>query len=256
MARRSVGSRGDVMVRGNLVYVDSPANSTQYALLADTARISGTGTDGSAPAAVSILDNGSSTLYAALADTARVIGASAPAIISTKEELIFYPGASAITDGMVLSGSRTSAGTITTGATANQTYWGPESICAPLVRGKIDGVSTGGILSGQITMGLKTGAGTADAKVTARIRNNSSASSADAGAWVTCLTLSAATIACTTAEIFKTYDMPRLKTTGTINSVPYGVAIGVQWSAGTAAASIIGRIMESSYIQGWVEPGT
>lgn len=226
MGRRGVGSRGDVMPRGNLAYVDDPASSTQYPWLADTARVKGTGTDG-----------------------------SAPGVVVSKEEFIFYPGASAITDGMVASGSRTGAGTVTTAGTANSTYWGPESIFAPLVRGKVDGVSTGGVLSGQLTIGMKVNAATAVIKVTARIRNNSSASSADAGAWVTCLTLSGTAIACTTAEIYRTYDMPRLQTTGTINSIPFGVAVGAQseYTAGTAA---IVRIMESSYIQGWVEPTT
>src|SRR3990167_4810167 len=215
MGRRIVGSRGDVMPRGNLMYLDDPTSATQYPFLADTARVKGTGTDG-----------------------------SAPAVVVSKEEVIFYPGASAIANGMVASGSRAGAGTITTGGTADSTYWGPESIFAPLVRGKIDGVSTGGILSGQLTIGIKTGASTADTKVTARIRNNSSAATADAGAWVTCLALSGTAIGCTTAEIYRTYDMPRLQTTGTINSVPFGVAIGVQSSL--AGTTIIGRIMESS----------
>ncbi len=224
MGRRSTGSRGDVMPKGNLIYADHPSASTQFALLADTARAQGSGTDG-----------------------------SAPGIVSFEEEFIYYPGAVSIDSGMVLAGTRSSAGTVTTTGSAAVT-WGGETIFAPIGRGKIDGIATGGILTGQITVGLKTNASTADAaSISIRIRNNSTASTGDAAAWATALAYTAA-IACTTAEIFRTFEFPHLLTSASINAVPFGIALGVR--SNLAATNIIGRVMEASYIQGRYQPGT
>lgn len=227
MTRRAVGSKGDVMPRGNLMYGDNPSSSTQYSLLADTARVQGTNPDG-----------------------------STPAIVSVKEELIYYPGRSAVSGGMVLSGTRTGAGTITSSGSAAIVY-SVEDIFNPISRGKIDGVATGGDITGQITVGLATSASTADCTaVNFQIRNNPTASTAASTAtyaWVAALAYTTA-IACTTAEIYKTFDIPHLKTSASINAIPFGSRFGVL--SQFASTNIIGRVMESSYIQMFVEPST
>ncbi len=229
MARRSVGSKGDVMPKGNLIYADNPSASTQFALLSDTARVQGTSPDG-----------------------------AAPAIVSTKEGFIFYPGASALSStstitGMVLSGVRQGSATITS-ANAASTYWSSNITFAPIGRGKIDGLSTGGVITGQITVGLTAAAAaTCDAKVTARMRNNAGST------YTTCLFLSATVIAVgATAgvEIYKTYDINHLLTDANFNAVPFDFAIGVQSDKAAASCAVIGRVMESSYIMGEFEPGT
>ena len=183
------------------------------------------------------------------------IATSARPIISQREPFIFRPGAQALSStstitGMVLSGVRTS-GASTVTANSATTYWSPTVTYNPLRGGKIDGLAASGIVSGQITMGLLvTTAATADAKLTARIRNNG-------GTWTTCLFLSATVIAVGgTTEVFKTYDIPYLYTTADFNAVPLDFAIGVQSDKAAASAIITARIMESSYIQGEFEPGT
>jgi len=184
--------------------------------------------------------------YPLFASTAGITTSGKP-VIAQREPFLFRPGAAALANGMVASGTRSSAGTISAAGTAAQTYWGTEVVYAPSRSGKIDGIAASGVVSGQITIGLKSAASTADAKVTARIRNQS-------GTWTTCLALSGTVIACSTAEIFRTYDIPYLYTTADFNQVPFGFAIGVESNlAGTAT---IARIMESSYIQGEFEPGT
>ena len=172
---------------------------------------------------------------------------SAQAIrLGQREPFIFRPGGTALASGMVASGTRSGAATIAAAGTANQTYWGTEVVYEPARAGKIDGLSTGGVVSGQLTVGVSTTAATATAKLTARIRNKG-------GTWTTALALTG-TMSCTTAEIYRTYDIPYLYTTANFNAVPFGVAIGVESNeAGTATQA---RIMESSYIQAEFEPGT
>ncbi len=225
MGRRSVGNKGDVMPRGNLGYADSPSSSTQFALLADTSRVVGTNPDGSTPLAVS------------------------PA----KEEFFYYPGQSAVASGMVLSGTRTGAATVTSSGSAT-VVWGTETIFAPVGRGKIDGKSTGGVIDGQVTIGLTATASTLSCtNVSFRMRNNPTAATADASAWVTALAYTTG-IACTTAEVFNTFTINNLQTSASINAVPFGVAIGVL--SQFASTNIIGRVMENSYIHGFIELAT
>jgi len=156
----------------------------------------------------------------------------------------------------VLSGTRSGAGTVTSSGSVNIVY-GTETIFAPLGRGKVEGLSTGGILNGQITVGLKTSASTADATaVYFQMRNNPTASTGASTATYPFATPLAYTtaIACTTAEIFKTFDIPNLQTSASINAVPFGVQFGVRSSL--ASTNIIGRVMESSYVNGFIEIAT
>lgn len=194
--------------------------------------------------------------YPVIGSTAGQTDAIRP-IIAQREYFIFYPGAGVLAststvDGMVLSGVRSGAGTVTTAGSVT-TAWTPAATYSPLRAGKIDGVSTGGIVSGQITVGLKTPSGTqaANAGVTARIYNVGAAAGS-----VTCLFLSATVLACTSAEIYSTYDIPKLQTTAAFNAIPFTFQVGVQSSKAAASAAIVARIMESSYIDGYFEPGT
>ncbi len=173
-------------------------------------------------------------------------GAATAAVLPQREPFIFRVGATALTSGMVASGTRSAAATVTSAGTADQTEWGTEVVYEPYRGGKIDGIATGGVVSGQITIGMVTGASTADGKNTIRIRNK-------AGTLTTTLALTGA-IGCTTAEIFKTYDIPHLFTTANFNAIPFGIAIGNQ--SNLAGTTVITRIMESSYIMGEFEPGT
>ena len=110
----------------------------------------------------------------------------------------------------------------------------------------MDGVSSGAVISGQLTFGYKTGAATALVKLTAEIRNK-------AGTAVVMMALTG-TLSATTAEVFATYDLPHLLTVTNMNAVPFEIRHGNRSNlAGTAAVT---RIMESSYIQGEFEPGT
>ena len=165
--------------------------------------------------------------------------------LQQREPFIFRPGSAALAGGMVASGSRSGGATVTSAA-ANTTAWGTEVVYEPFRAGKIDGISTGGIVSGQLTIGIKASAATPNGKLTARIRNKG-------GTWTTILTLTGA-IALTTTEIFKTYDIPYLLTTANFNQVPFGIAIGVE--SDSASNNAVARIMESSYLQAEFEPGT
>jgi len=168
-----------------------------------------------------------------------------------REPFIFRPGSSALasssaTTGMVLSGVRSGGATVAS-TSADTTVWGTEVVYEPARDGKIDGLTTGGIISGQLTIGTIAAAATCLAKHTARIRNKS-------GTTTTCLFLSGTVAVGATTEVYTTYDIPYLQTTATFNAIPFGIAIGVQSNeAGTAA---VARIMESSYIMGEFEPGT
>ena len=178
-----------------------------------------------------------------IADTA---GTSGRPIISQREPFIFRPGAAALDSGMVAAGTRSGAATITTGGTADSTYWGGWQTYQPLRSGRIDGKASGGIIEGQLTIGHKSAAGTVNIKVTARIANT-----ANTSAPTTMLAVSAAT-SVTTAETYTTYDIPYLACDTVMNSVPFSVAIGIQTAV--AASAGIARIMESSFIQGEFEP--
>ena len=172
---------------------------------------------------------------------------SAQAIrLGQREPFIYRPAATALASGMVASGTRSGGPALTGAGTANQTEWGSYVTYEPARAGKIDGLSAGGVISGQLTIGAKSAAATCDVKLTVDIRNKS-------GTAVTMLALTSA-FACTTAEIFKTYDIPYLSTAANFNAVPFEVRHGNQSNeAGTAAVT---RLMESSYIQGEFEPGT
>ena len=182
----------------------------------------------------------------------RVIRVDANGHVSVVGEMDFEfrPGRSALGSGAVAAGSRTASGTITTGGTANQTYWGTDQVYQPLYSGKIDGVAASGVVYGQLTIGIKSAAATCLGKLTARIQNGTTTVT---GSPVTFLGLTG-TISCTTAEIFQSYDINYLLTETDFNAIPFAVAIGVESSlAGTAA---IARVMESSYIAGRIVPGT
>ena len=102
-------------------------------------------------------------------------------------------------------------------------------------------------MEGQLTIGHKSGAGTVNVKVTARIANTANTASP-----TTVLALSAAT-SVTTAETFSTFDLNYLQTDTVFNAVPFSIAIGIQTAV--AASAGIARIMESSAIRGEFEPG-
>lgn len=165
-------------------------------------------------------------------------------VLFTRETFEFHPGASALANGAVASGTRSGSATITN-VNANETYWQAVPIAfVPARSGKIDGVTTGGVVSGQITIGIKSSAATPNGKLTARIRNKD-------GTWTTFLALTGA-IALSMTEAYYTYDIPYLLTTAEFNEVPFEIEIGIQ--SDSAVNLAIARIMESSYIQGEFEP--
>ena len=178
-----------------------------------------------------------------LADSA---GISGRLLISQREPFIFRPGSTALSSGMVASGTRSASGTVTSGTIANSTYYSSWLTYQPQRGGLIDGKSSGGIIDGQIAMGIKTGAGTGTAKLTVDIANT-----ANTGSPTAMLTLTGA-ITCTTAEIFQAYDIPYLACDTVFNSLPFSVRMGVQTQQG--GSTVIGRVMESSFIQGEFEP--
>lgn len=167
-------------------------------------------------------------------------------VIAQREPFIFRPGQAALASGMVASGTRSGGATVTS-VTANTTVWGTEVVYEPARAGKIDGKATGGVVSGQICIGIKASASTPNAKLTIRVRNK------DGGTWVVPLALTGA-FALTTAEIYKVYDMPHLLTVANLNAIPFGISIGVESDSSTNDA--IARMMETSFIQGEFEPGT
>jgi len=175
-------------------------------------------------------------------------GSSMEQKVAQREPFEFRPGQTTLVDGAVATGTRTGSPTITTAATANSTYWGAWIQYAPARVGKIDGLATGGIVEGQLTIGHKSAAGTVNVKVSARIANTANTASPDI-----LVTLTAAT-AVTTAETYSTFDINYLKTDAVFNAVPFSLAVGIQTAV--AASAGIARFMESSAIRGEFEPGT
>ncbi len=179
-------------------------------------------------------------------------------VISEPVYFEFRPGqqnlagiAGTITTGAVLTGVRTGSGTITSGTVANSTYWGTDVVFNDKWTGKVDGLSSGGILEGQLTIGAIASAATTAAKFTARIKSGTSTT---AGATIF-LGLSGTAISLgATTEIYTTYDLNYLKTDTVMNSVPFAMAIGVESSL--AGTFTVGRIMESTTIRGKYVPGT
>lgn len=174
------------------------------------------------------------------------VDAAGSTTIQQREPFIFRPAATALASGVVASGTRSGGSSLTGAGTANQTEWSSYVTYEPLRSGKIDGIAASGVISGQMTFGVKTAAGTAEVKLTADIRNK-------AGTAVTFLALTGA-FSATTAEIFKTYDIPHLLTVANMNAVPFEIRHGNQ--SGEAATAAVTRIMESSYIQGEFEAGS
>lgn len=188
------------------------------------------------------------SFYPVLADTAGLGGTNARPIISQREPFLFRIGSTALASGMVASGTRSSAATITSGTATGTTYYTGWLSYSPLRSGKIDGLTSGGIIDGQITVGAVTGAGTGTCKLLVDIANT-----ANTGSPTTMLALTG-TITITNTEAFFTYDIPYLACDTVMNSVPFSVRMGIQTSQ--AASTVVGRIMENSYIQGEFEPGT
>ncbi len=164
-----------------------------------------------------------------------------------REPFIFRVGNTALASGMVASGTRSGGPTVAS-TSANVTVWGDDVLYEPFASGKVDGVTTGGIISGQVTVGvICSAAASVAAKLTARIRNKD-------GTYVTALALTGSFNAGGTTEIFNTYDLPHLLTVANFNAVPFQFAIGVQGNLASTFA--VARIMESSYIQGEIEAGS
>ena len=166
-------------------------------------------------------------------------------LIGQREYFEFRPGQTALSGGAVVSGTRTGALTTTSGTVASSTYWGSWINYSPLRTGYIDGKTSGGIIEGQLTVGLAVGAGTGKIAPTAQIANT-----ANTAAPTTFLAL-ATTVTCTTAEAYATYDINYLACDTVFNSVPFSVRMGVQHSQGGSTA--IFRIMESSAVRGYYE---
>ena len=185
--------------------------------------------------------------YPLLANTAGG-GGSGRLVVAQREPFLAWLGPSALSGGMVAAGSITGSGTTVSGA-ADTTVWGTTVTYAPLRSGQIDGLATGGVVYGSLTIGLKVAgtAGTIDAKVTARIKNNANTT------WTTALTLTGV-IGCTTAEVYKTYDIPALLTDANFNAIPFDFAIGHQ--SASAATTVNARIISTSFIIGDFEPNT
>lgn len=162
-----------------------------------------------------------------------------------REPFMFRPGQATLASGMVASGTRSGSAEAQTDA-ANTTKWLTEINYTPERAGLIDGKSSGGVVHGQICIGIKSSAATPNGKLTARIRKVG-------GAWITCLALTGA-FALSATEIFKVYDIPFLLTVTNFNAVPFEFAIGVESDHATNDA--IARIMETSFIAGEFEPGT
>jgi len=178
----------------------------------------------------------------------RVAGSSGEQKLAQREPFEFRPGQTTLVDGAVAAGSRTGSGTVTTAASAAVTYWGSWIQYAPARSGKIDGLSAGGIVEGQLTIGHKSAAGTVNVKVSAEIANTANTASADV-----LVTLTANT-SVTTAETYSTFDINYLKTDSVFNAVPFSLRVGIQTA--TAASAGIARFMESSALRGEFEPGT
>ena len=161
---------------------------------------------------------------------------------------IARPGKAALANGAVASGIRSGSANTAVSVDANTTYWQgtPTSFSHGFHEGKIDAKESGGVVDGQITIGIVASALTPNGKLTLRIRNTG-------GIWTTILALTAA-IALSTTELYKTYDLPYLLTTPDFNAVPFEVSVGVQSDSATNTATA--RIMESSWISGEFAPGT
>lgn len=163
-------------------------------------------------------------------------------------DFFFRPGQVPLASGMVESGTRSyNPAVVSTASVASTTVWSNAISYEPYKSGKIDGLSVGGIIEGQLTIGYIASATVGNTKLTARIQNKDNAN------WVTMLTLTA-TIATATTVAYKAYDIPFLQTTSTFNAVPFSIAIGVQTDA--SANSVQARLMESSWIAGQFIPGT
>ena len=167
--------------------------------------------------------------------------------VRQREPFIFRVGNTVLASGMVASGTRSGGPTVAS-TSANVTVWGDDVLYEPFASGKIDGISTGGVVSGQVTVGsICSAAASVAVKHTARIRNKD-------GTYVTTLALTGSFNAGGTTEVFKTYDIPHLLTVANFNAVPFQFAIGVQGNLASTFAIV--RVMESSYIQGEIEPGS
>ena len=166
---------------------------------------------------------------------------------ATPVEFIFRPGMAALSAGMVAAGTRQYGETVSTPTVSGTTVWSSTVTFDPYQSGLIEGVSVGGRITGQITLGLIASASTPNAKVTVRVKNNS------VSTWVTALALTGSLSTSSTVR-YNTYDIPHLKTEANFNAVPFDVAFGVQ--SDSSANSIQARLMESSYIQGAFIPGT
>jgi len=177
------------------------------------------------------------------------VGSDKRQIVAQREPFIFRPGATTLTNGMVAAGTRSAGVATTSGTVASSTYWSAWTQYAPLRTGKIDGLATGGIVDGQLTIGALCGAGTGKISLTARIANT-----ANTAAPTTMLALATTVTIAGTVEVYTTYDIPYLKTDAVFNAVPFSIAIGAQHSQG--GSTVIFRIMESSYLQGEIEPST
>jgi len=161
--------------------------------------------------------------------------------LQQREPFIFKPGQVAV---LVASGTAQSGAQVVT-VNADTTYNTTEVVYEPKRAGLIDGVASGGIVSGQVTIGVVAASGTPNAKLIIQVRNKN-------GTWVTILALTNA-FATSTTEIFKTYESAALLTVANWNAVPFGFRIGVQSSS---AVVITARVMTSSFLMGEMECGT
>ena len=178
-------------------------------------------------------------------------------LIGQREYFEFRPGsqplesiAGSTTAGAVPSGVRTGAATTTSGTAAASTYWGSWLNYSPLRTGYIDGKTSGGIIEGQVTVGMLLSAG-ATTTITPLLQM---ANTANTVAPTTILLAGTAVTCSSTAYTYSTYDINYLETNTVLNSVPFSLRMGVQLTGGAAGTTTTFRIMESSAIRGYYEP--
>jgi len=155
-----------------------------------------------------------------------------------RESFIYRPVSGDLTDdGVQWSSSVTTVD-------ADTDYYENLGTYEPERSGKIDGKETDGILELAFTIGLKSSAGTPNAKYKIQARNKG-------GTWVDLFAIQ--TEAVSTAEEEHTWS-GYFPTVANFNAIPFDLRLVVQ--SNSATNTVTGRVKNSSYVTGEFEPGT
>ncbi len=164
----------------------------------------------------------------------------------TLVDFMFRPGQTPVASGAVSAGARVfNANVATTISVSGSTVWSSDISYAPYQSGLIDGLSTGGLVYGQIAVGLLSATSNPTAKVTMRMRNSG-------GSYDVILPLN--TVSTNSTVRYVTYDLPNLQTSSNFNRIPFAFGIGVQ--SDSSVNTITARVMDNSWIAGQFVPGT